>query len=60
MVSLVPETLPDLTRKHILMSSRIFEPIVSKQEAERDFLVYSKMQEQISHSVGRRVVMSEQ
>jgi predicted esterase len=37
MVPLVPETLPDLTKKHILMSSGLYDPIVSKQEAEKLF-----------------------
>ena len=37
MVPLIPETLPDLTRKHIFISSGIFDPIVSKKEAERLF-----------------------
>jgi phospholipase/carboxylesterase len=35
MVPLVPETLPDLTKKHIFMSSGLYDPIVSKQEAEK-------------------------
>jgi phospholipase/carboxylesterase len=37
MVPLVPETLPDLTKKHIFMSSGLYDPIVSKQEAEKLF-----------------------
>ena len=37
MVPLVPQTLPDLTRKHIFMSSGLYDPIVSKQEAEKLF-----------------------
>jgi predicted esterase len=35
MVPLVPEILPDLTNKHIFMSSGLYDPIVPKQEAER-------------------------
>jgi hypothetical protein len=42
------------------MSPGRYDPIVSKQEAERDFLVYSKMQVPISHSIGKRMGMSEQ
>ncbi len=37
MVPLVPQTLPDLTRNHIFMSSGLYDPIVSKQEAEKLF-----------------------
>jgi phospholipase/carboxylesterase len=40
MVPLVPETLPDLTNKHIFMSSGVSDPIVSKQEAERLFSLF--------------------
>jgi phospholipase/carboxylesterase len=35
MVPLVPEVLPDLTNKHIFMSSGQYDPIVPKQETER-------------------------
>ncbi|HJT48858.1 MAG TPA: alpha/beta hydrolase [Nitrososphaeraceae archaeon] len=35
MVPLVPQTLPDLTKMHILMSSGLYDPIVSRQEAEK-------------------------
>ena len=37
MVPFVPQTLPDLTSKHIFMSSGLYDPIVSKQEAEKLF-----------------------
>jgi phospholipase/carboxylesterase/glyoxalase family protein len=37
MVPLVPEKLPDLNGKHIFMSSGLYDPIVSRQEAERLF-----------------------
>ena len=35
MVPLVPQTLPDLTKMHIFMSSGLYDPIVSRQEAEK-------------------------
>jgi phospholipase/carboxylesterase len=35
MVPLVPEKLPDLTKKYIFMSSGLHDPIVSRQEAEK-------------------------
>ena len=34
MVPLLPQILPDLTNKHIFMSSGLHDPIVSKQETE--------------------------
>ncbi|HEY9387241.1 MAG TPA: alpha/beta hydrolase [Nitrososphaeraceae archaeon] len=34
MVPLVPQTLPNLSDKHIFMSSGLYDPIVSRQEAE--------------------------
>ncbi len=34
MVPLVPDILPDLSNKHIFMSSGLHDPIVPKQEAE--------------------------
>ena len=37
MVPLVPQTLPDLTKMDIFMSSGLYDPIVSKQEAEKLF-----------------------
>jgi predicted esterase len=43
MVPLVPETLPDLTKKHILMSSGLYDPIVSKQEAEKLFGLFTQL-----------------
>ena len=61
MVPLIPETLPDLARKHIFMSFGIYDPIVSKQEAERLFNSFKTGGTiTISHSVGKRLVMSEQ
>jgi predicted esterase len=37
MVPLAPQTSPDLSNKHIFMSSGLYDPIVSRQEAERLF-----------------------
>jgi phospholipase/carboxylesterase len=37
MVPLVPEILPDLSNKHIFMSSGLYDPIVSLDEADRLF-----------------------
>jgi predicted esterase len=42
MVPLIPEILPDLTNKHIFMSSGLYDPIVPKQEAERLFGLFRK------------------
>jgi predicted esterase len=50
MVQLVSEASPDLTRKHIFMSSRICDPIVSKQEAERLFGLFKNAGANISFS----------
>ena len=48
MVPLVPETLPDLTNKHIFMSSGLHDPIVPKQEAERLFGLFKKAGAEVS------------
>src|ERR671938_2073170 len=37
MVPLVPQTLPNLSNKRIFMSSGLYDPIVSRQEAEKLF-----------------------
>src|ERR1043165_10112689 len=37
MVPLVPERLPNLTNKHIFMSSGSYDPIVSRQQTEKLF-----------------------
>jgi phospholipase/carboxylesterase len=37
MVPLVPQTLPDLTKMHIFISSGLYDPIVSRQGAEKLF-----------------------
>jgi phospholipase/carboxylesterase len=50
MVPLVPNTLPDLSDKHIFMSSGVYDPIVSKQEAENLFGLFKKAGADISLS----------
>jgi phospholipase/carboxylesterase len=50
MVPLVPETLPDLTNRHILMSSGIYDPIVSKQGAEELFCLFKNAGAKVSLS----------
>jgi predicted esterase len=48
MVPLVPQTLPDLSDKHIFMSSGLYDPVVSRQEAEKLFGLYKKAGANIS------------
>src|ERR671933_2126018 len=48
MVPLVPQTLPDLSRKHIFMSSGLYDPIVSKQEAEELFSLFKSAGAKVS------------
>ena len=50
MVPLVPQTLPDLSDKHIFMSSGLYDPIVSRQEADRLFDLFKKTGANISLS----------
>jgi phospholipase/carboxylesterase len=50
MVPLVPETSPDLTKKHIFMSSGLYDPIVSKQEAEKLFGLFKNAGAKVSLS----------
>ena len=50
MVPLVPETLPDLGNKHIFMSSGLYDPIVSKQEAEKLFGLFKNADAKVSLS----------
>src|ERR687887_1171906 len=50
MVPLVPQTMPNLSNKHIFMSSGINDPIVSKQEAERLFGLFKKAAAKVSLS----------
>jgi phospholipase/carboxylesterase len=42
MVPLIPEILPNLTNKHIFMSFGIYDPIVTRQEAEKLFGLFRK------------------
>lgn len=48
MVPLVPETLPDLTNKHIFMCSGLYDPIVSKREAESLFGLFKNAGAKVS------------
>jgi phospholipase/carboxylesterase len=50
MVPLVPQTLPDLSDKHIFMSSGLDDPVVSRQEAEKLFGLFKKAGANISLS----------
>src|SRR5919202_203138 len=50
MVPFVPQTLPDLSDKRIFMSSGLYDPIVSRQEADRLFGLFEKMGANISLS----------
>ena len=50
MVPLVPETLPDLSNKSIFMSSGLYDPIVSRQEAEKLFGLFKNAGANISLS----------
>jgi phospholipase/carboxylesterase len=61
MVPLVPETLPDLTNKHIFMSSGLYDPIVPKQEAERLFGLFKKAGAKVSllQDSGHELTMKE-
>jgi phospholipase/carboxylesterase len=50
MVPLVPQTLPNLSNKSIFMSSGLYDPIVSRQEAENLFGLFKKAGANISLS----------
>jgi phospholipase/carboxylesterase len=50
MVPLVPQTLPDLSNKHIFMSSGLMDPIVSLDEADRFFVLLKKTGAKVSLS----------
>ena len=50
MVPLVPQTLPNLSDKRIFMSSGLYDPIVSRQEADRLFGLFKKAGANISLS----------
>lgn len=62
MVPLVPQVLPDLTNKHIFMSSGLYDPIVSKQDAERLFDLFKKTGAKVSlhwQNSGHELVMED-
>jgi phospholipase/carboxylesterase len=48
MVPLVPEILPDLSNKHIFMSSGLYDPIVSLDEADRLFGLFKNAGAKVS------------
>lgn len=48
MVPLVPAVLPDLTNKHIFMSSGLHDPIIPKQETESLFGLFKKAGAEVS------------
>src|SRR5919199_5195184 len=50
MVPLVPQTLPNLSDRHIFMSSGLMDPIVSLDEADRLFGLFKKAGANISPS----------
>jgi phospholipase/carboxylesterase len=50
MVPLLPQTLPNLSDKRIFMSSGLYDPIVSRQEADRLFGLFKKAGANISLS----------
>jgi predicted esterase len=50
MVPFVPKTLPDLSNKHIFMSSGLYDPIASKQEAENLFALFKNAGAKVSLS----------
>jgi predicted esterase len=56
MVPFVPEILPDLTNKNIYISSGLYDPIVSKQVAERLFGLFKNAGAEFC-SAGKTVVM---
>jgi phospholipase/carboxylesterase len=62
MVPLVPRVLPDLSNKHIFMSSGLHDPIVSKQDAERLFNLFKKTGANVSlhwQNSGHELVMED-
>jgi len=50
MVPLIPEILPNLTNKHIFMSSGIYDPIVTRQGAEELFGLFRKTDAKVTIS----------
>jgi phospholipase/carboxylesterase len=62
MVPLVPQTMPNLSDKHIFMSSGLDDPIVSRQEAKKLFGLFKKAGANISLSwqeSGHELIMAE-
>jgi predicted esterase len=62
MVPLVPQVLPDLTNKHIFMSSGLYDPIVSKQDTEGLFDLFRKTGANVSlhwQNSGHELVMED-
>jgi predicted esterase len=62
MVPLVPQVLPDLTNKHIFMSSGLYDPIVSKQDTEGLFDLFKKTGANVSlhwQNSGHELVMED-
>jgi phospholipase/carboxylesterase len=62
MVPLVPQVLPDLSNKHIFMSSGLHDPIVSKQDAEKLFNLFKKTGANVSlhwQNSGHELVMED-
>jgi phospholipase/carboxylesterase len=50
MVPLVPRTLPNLSKKYIFISSGLYDPIVSRQEAEKLFGLFENAGAKVSLS----------
>ncbi|MFL6379644.1 MAG: alpha/beta hydrolase [Nitrososphaeraceae archaeon] len=48
MVPLVPQTLPNLSDKHIFMSSGLYDPIVSRQETQKLFDLFKNADAKVS------------
>ncbi|MFL6481356.1 MAG: alpha/beta hydrolase [Nitrososphaera sp.] len=48
MVPLVPQTLSDLSNKHIFMSSGLYDPIVSRQETQKLFDLFKNADAKVS------------
>jgi predicted esterase len=48
MVPLETESVPDLSNKHIILSEGLYDPIVTKQEAKRLFMLLEKSRAKIS------------
>ena len=62
MVPFVPEPLPDLSSKHVFLSSGLFDSIVPKQEAESLFSLFKNAGAKVSQywqNSGHELVMKE-